>query len=188
MEAAYSCVQRQQHLRYTALRRWSSCPRGRSSQTRRTPDASASGVGGAMPPASGIRRSDWKIHICWRPFICAEHSNCHLRPGAGRSRARTRGQGATNMAWQSAARHCILFLSNRSSEFDCSTNLVHNVATEMVAMSSSVEKLVDAITGDKAGFLPASILPCWRFCFAFIALSSSSKLLSAGLRQLLTRK
>ena len=31
-------------------------------------------------------------------------------------------------------------------------------------MSSSVEKLVDVITAEKAGFLPASILPCWRFC------------------------
>ena len=73
------------------------------------------------------------------------------------------------MAWQSAARRYTIseytgFLSWTAA------HIVYNVATEMVAMSSSVEKLVDVITAEKAGFLPASMLPAGVFVsFAFIA-------------------
>ena len=61
------------------------------------------------------------------------------------------------MAWQSAARHDTIseyigFLSWTAA------HIVYNVATEMVAMSSSVEKLVDHITAEKAGF------SCLRAC------------------------
>ena len=120
-----------------------------------------------MPQASGTRHLDWKyIHACWLPFISAEHLNCHLRPGGGRTRARSRGQGATNMAWQSAARHCILCLSivYRSSEFACSTNCLERCNSDGG----------DVIVSGEAGgphhlregwfLLPASMLPCWRFC------------------------
>ena len=104
------------------------------------------------------------IHVCWLPFICAEHLNCHLRPGGGRTRARSRGQGATNMAWQSAARHCVLFLSNVGLLFDCSTNCLERCNSDGGDVFVSGEAGGSLDLGEGWFLLPASMLPCWRFC------------------------
>ena len=58
---------------------------------------------------------------------------------------------------------CIGLLSSTAAQ------IVYNVATEMVAMSSSVEKLVDHLTFEKAGF------SCLRAYTALLAVLSVSR-------------
>ena len=75
------------------------------------------------------------------------------------------------MAWQSAARRYVLLVLSIGLLSSTAAQIVHNVATEMVAMSSSVEKLVDHLTFEKAGF------SCLRAYALLAVLSLSCSLL-----------
>ena len=111
-----------------------------------------------MLEASGARSSDCKQLYMYAGFLSLVLSTSIVISGQGPEGAEPAPVARVPRTWLGKAPlGIILFLSIGFLSWTAA-HIVYNVATEMVAMSSSVEKLVDHITSEKAGF------SCLRAC------------------------